>query len=572
MSAIDWTVLVGTLAFIAVYGVWKTRNVSTARGYLRGDDSLRWPTIGLSIMATQASAITFLSTPLQCYLDGMGFVQFYFGLPLAMVVICVVFVPIYYRLEVFTAYEYLERRFDVRVRVLAATLFMIGRGLAAGISIYAPAIILSTVLGWSLEATNVVLGAVVILYTVSGGTQAVSQTQKQQMVVILAGLFIAAIVIANRLPDDVSIGGATALAGALGRINAVDFGFDLDSRYNLWSGLAGGFFLALSYFGTDQSQVQRYLGGQSVAHSRLGLLFNGVLKIPMQFVILFIGVLVFVFYLFVRPPVFFNEPALDAARQTAQGPALQAIEAQWDEAFTARRDQAQALTAALATDDEAATAHARGALQAAQARMDALRGEAKQTIKQALPETELKDSDYIFISFVLGYLPHGLIGLLLAVILSAAMSSTASELNALGSTSVVDLYKRLVRPDADDRATLRASKLFTVLWGLVAVAFATFAALLDNLIQAVNILGSIFYGVILGIFLVAFFLKWVRATPTLIAALLAEAVVVTLFFTSDIGFLWFNVIGCALVLALAAMVQAFWPAPPAQTSVEENTR
>ncbi|MCA9525632.1 MAG: sodium:solute symporter [Myxococcales bacterium] len=558
MSSLDWIILLGTLAFIVVWGVWKTRGVATAQEYLRGTD-LRWPTIGLSIMATQASAITFLSVPGQAYEDGMRFVQFYFGLPIAMVIICVVFVPIYYRLNVMTAYAYLEQRFDTKVRVLAALLFMVGRGLAAGISIYAPAIILSSLLGWSLNAMTLLMGSAVILYTVSGGAKAVSQTQKQQMVVILAGILIAAVVIAYRLPDDVSVATATSLAGALGRVNPVDFSFNFDSRYTFWSGITGGLFLALSYFGTDQSQVQRYLGGRSMAESRLGLLFNGILKIPMQFLILFIGVLVFAFYLFERPPVFFNQPTLDAAKRTAQGPAIEALEADWQRAFEARRDQAVALTAALDGGDALAEAAAREGLQASHARMNAIRAEAKAVIAKALPSAELKDSDYIFVSFVLKYLPPGLVGLLLAVILSAAMSSTASELNALGSTSVVDLYKRLLRPDADDAHTLLASKLFTVFWGCLAVAFATFAALVDNLIQAVNILGSIFYGVILGIFLVAFFLKRVRGTPTFAAAVIAQGTVVALFFTSEIGFLWFNVIGCSLVVGLALALQVVLP-------------
>ena len=565
MSTLDWVVMLGTLAAIVLYGTWKTRGVQTSADYLRGTD-LRWPTIGLSIMATQASAITFLSTPGQAYEDGLRFVQFYFGLPIAMVIICVFFVPIYYKLNVFTAYEFLEQRFDVRVRVLAATLFLIGRGLAAGITIYAPAIILSALLGWSLNALCLIIGVAVVAYTVTGGSRAVSQTNKQQMVVILVGILIAAVVIVTRLPDGVSLGTATSLAGALGRINPVDFGLDLNNRYTFWSGITGGLFLSLSYFGTDQSQVQRYLGGRSVAESRLGLLFNGLLKIPMQLLILFIGVLVFVFYLFEKPPVFFNQATLAAAHQTAQGPALEAVETRWGVAFEARKGQAEALVQALQAQDAQAETAARAGLQATQATLDGVRKEAKALIKEALPKAELKDSDSIFVSFVLKYLPAGLIGLLLAVILAAAMSSTASELNALGSTTVVDVYRRLFRPHASDHHVLRASQFFTVLWGAFAIAFATFAALLDNLIQAVNILGSIFYGVILGIFLVAFFFKRVRATPTLIAALVAEAVVVTLFFTSDIGFLWFNVIGCVGVVALALGLQRAIPPPREETA------
>ena len=545
MSGLDWAVLLGTITFIVGYGIWQSRHVTTAKGYLKGGD-LRWPTIGLSIMATQASAITFLSTPGQAFDDGMRFVQFYFGLPIAMVIISAVFVPIYYRLNVFTAYEYLEQRFDVRVRVLAATLFMIGRGLAAGISIYAPAIILSSILGWSLEVMNVVIGATVILYTVTGGARAVSYTQRQQMVVIMAGILVAAGVIVYRLPSDVSVGGAATVAGALGRLNIVDFSLDPTSRYTVWSGLTGGLFLALSYFGTDQSQVQRYLGGRSVTESRLGLLFNGLVKVPMQAFILFIGVLVFVFYVFERPPVFFNAPTLEQARTEA--PALAAVEAEWTTAFEARRDAARAL---LASDTEAT----RRALTEAQAQVDTVRAEAKAVIEQALPEAELEDNDYVFVSFVLQYLPPGIVGLLLAVILSAAMSSTASELSALGATSVMDIHRRLFRPDMGDRDVVRTSKGYTVFWGLLAIGFATFASLVDNLIEAVNIIGSLFYGVILGLFLVGFFIRWVRATPTLFAAIVAELTVFGLYFTTEIGFLWFNLIGCVMVVGFAVVGQ-----------------
>jgi Na+/proline symporter len=555
VTGLDWAVLVGTIALIVLYGVWKGSAVSSARSYLRGED-MRWPTIGLSIMATQASAITFLSVPGQAYEDGMRFVQFYFGLPIAMVIISAVFVPIYHRLQVYTAYEYLEQRFDVRVRVLAALLFMIGRGLAAGITLYAPGIILSSAMGWSLHTMNVLLGSVVILYTVTGGARAVSQTNRQQMVVIMSGIVLAAVVIAMNLPQGVSVGTATTLAGALGRMNVVDFGFDPSTRYTFWSGITGGLFLSLSYFGTDQSQVQRYLGGASMAESRLGLLFNGILKIPMQFLILYIGLLVFVFYLFEKPPVFFNAPTLEAVRHSEHAGELEALEARWDTAFQQRKASAEQL---VASD----TPEARTALRQAEAQMGALRTEAKELVERAVPGAEVKDSDYIFVSFVLEYMPSGMVGLLLAVILMGSMSSTASELSALGSTSVVDLYKRLVRPELDERGTLVASKLFTVLWGLVALAFATFASLLDNLIQAVNILGSIFYGVILGIFLVGFFVPRLRATPVLLGALAAQATVITLYLTTDIGFLWFNVIGCSLVLGLAVLVQLGLGEPPA---------
>jgi Na+/proline symporter len=555
VTALDWIVLVGTLGSIAVYGAWKTRGVRDMDTYFRGG-TLRWPTIGLSIMATQASAITFLSAPGQAYTDGMRFVQFYFGLPLAMVVISAVFVPIYYRLGVTTAYEYLEHRFDARVRYLGAVLFLIQRGLAAGITIYAPSIILSTVLGWPLNATNMAIGLLVIAYTVSGGTQAVSQTQKQQMIVMLAGMVLAAVMVVWRLPDHVSVPAALKLAGALDRMNVVSFAVDPNSRYTVWSGLAGGFFLALSYFGTDQSQVQRYLGGRSVTESRLGLLFNGLLKIPMQFVILLTGVLVFVFYLFTPPPMFFDTGALARVAQTSEAGALQALQERYDQAFATQRAAATSYVAALERAETGAEAAARAGLRAAAAQTDALRDEAKRLVAAALPGTETKDADYVFIGFVTRYVPSGLVGLLIAVILCAALSSTASELAALGATSTVDLYKRLwERAPTSDRHDLLVSKLFTVLWGLVAVSFATFAALLDNLIVAVNILGSVFYGTVLGLFVVGFFIRRVSATPVLLAALVAQAVVIGLFLTSSLGFLWYNVIGCAVVVLLSLALE-----------------
>lgn len=547
MSGLDWLVLVGTIAFIGIYGWWKTRDTADMRTYFR-DDSLRWPTIGLSIMATQASAITFLSTPGQAYEDGLRFVQFYFGLPLAMIVISAVFVPLYYRLKVLTAYEYLEHRFDVRVRSLGALLFLIQRGLAAGITIYAPAIILSSLFGWPLNLTNLAIGLVVIVYTVSGGTRAVSQTQQQQMIVILAGLGIAALLIINRLPDGVSLPAALQLAGALDRMNAVSFDLDFNDRYTFWSGLAGGFFLALSYFGTDQSQVQRYLSGRSVAESRLGLLFNGAFKIPMQFVILLLGVLLYVFYLFSPPPIVFNTPALAAAERGAHGDALRAVQARYTAALDAQRRAATDFVAVLDGAEDARAA-ARATLREAAAQTRAVRDEGKSLVARS--GAEAKDADYIFIGFVLNYVPSGLVGLLVAVILCAAMSSTSSELAALGSTTTVDLYKRLWRPGGDARHDLAASRLFTVWWGAVAVAFASFAALLDNLIQAVNILGSIFYGTVLGLFVVAFFVRRVSATPVLLAALIAQASVIGLFLASSLGFLWFNVIGCAIVVVLS---------------------
>jgi Na+/proline symporter len=553
VTGLDWAVLIGTITFIVVYGAWKTRDVADMDGYFRGGNTLRWPTIGLSIMATQASAITFLSTPGQAYEDGMRFVQFYFGLPLAMIVISAVFVPIYYRLKVYTAYEYLEYRFDGRLRTLGAVLFLTQRGLAAGITIYAPAIILSSILGWQLNATILGIGLVVIAYTVSGGTRAVSQTQKGQMVVMLSGMAVAAVVIVLRLPEEVSLRSAFKLAGALDRMNVVSFEFDPTTRYNFWSGITGGFFLALSYFGTDQSQVQRYLSGRSVTESRLGLLFNGMFKVPMQFVILLIGVLVYVFYLFTPPPIFFNGPALARVVQSERAADLGALQRRYDDALAAQRGAATAYVASLDGHGDGRTA--RVALRAAAAQAEALRGDAKRLVAEALPDAETKDADYVFPTFVLAFVPHGLVGLLIAVILCAAMSSTASELAALGATSTVDLYKRVFdRPDAGGR-DLVVSKLFTVLWGALAVCFAAFASLVDNLIEAVNILGSIFYGTILGIFVVAFFLPRVTATPVLVGALVAQTVVAVLFVASDLGFLWYNVIGCGIVAAVSLVLE-----------------
>lgn len=562
MSPVDWLVLVGAIVGIAAYGAWRGRGVDTARGFFRGEN-LRWPTIGLSIIATQASAITFLSVPGQAYEDGMRFIQFYFGLPIAMVIVAAVFVPIYHQLGVFTAYAYLEQRFDVRVRVLAATLFLVGRGLAAGISIYAPAILLSTVMGWSLGGLNAVLGGVVVVYVVSGGASAVAQTQKQQMVVILAGIFTAAAITYARLPDGVGLHTAATLAGALGRMNVVAFSLDPSSRYTVWSGLTGGLFLSLSYFGTDQSQVQRYLGGASVAESRLGLLFNGIVKIPMQFVILFIGILVFTTYLFERPPVLFDRATLEQVRVSDHAAALAGLEARWDDAFAERRAQALALV-------EADTPATRGALVAANTEMEAIHAEAVEVAHAAVPASAgVKDSDFVFVSFVLASMPRGVVGLLMAVIFLASMSTTASELSSLGATSVVDLYERLVLGrEAEERARLVAGKVLTVAWGLFAIGFATFASLVDNLIQAVNILGSIFYGVILGIFLTGFFVRRVGSTAVLVAAVAAEGVVIGLYATTDIGFLWFNVIGCAGVVGLGVVVEAVLRLARPQSSSE----
>ncbi|HET6150680.1 MAG TPA: sodium:solute symporter [Polyangia bacterium] len=557
MTALDWVVLFGTLGAIVAYGVWKTRSTRDMASYLHGGYADRWPTIGLAVMATQASAITFLSTPGQAYSDGMRFLQFYFGLPLAMVVLSVAFVPRFYGLRVYTAYEYLEQRFDRKTRQLAAFLFLVQRGLSAGITIYAPAIVLSTVLGWSLNLTCIAIGALVILYTVTGGTRAVTQTQKHQMVVMLGGMAVAFVVVVARLPPGISFGRAVGLAGTLGKMNIVDFSLRLDNRYTFWSGITGGFFLAMSYFGTDQSQVQRYLSGRSITESRLGLLFNGLLKVPMQFLILFVGVMVFVFHQFQPTPIFFNPVALAAVRASPRAGELRALEQARQLTFAREQAAIAGLQVALDRGDQAGAGVAAAAVRGVAGEDRALRERARQLVVATLPRAERNDTDYIFISFVMKNLPRGLVGLLLAVILCAAMSSTASELTALGQTSVVDFYRRSLRPDASDAHYLRAAQLFTAGWGVLAVVFAALASLVDNLIQAVNILGSLFYGTILGLFLVAFFSKRVGAGAVFLAALLSEAAVIAVWLTTDIGFLWFNVVGCALVVAISWVIARF---------------
>jgi Na+/proline symporter len=506
----------------------------------------------------------------------MRFVQFYFGLPLAMIALSIAFVPRFYRLRVFTAYEYLESRFDLKTRQLAALLFLLQRGLSAGITIYAPAIILSKVLGWSLDGTCLVIGALVVLYTVAGGTRAVSQTQKQQMIVMLGGMAVAAVVIVMRLPPNLTFGRAVRLAGVLGKMNVIDFSFSPGNRYTFWSGITGGFFLAMSYFGTDQSQVQRYLSGRSITESRLGLLFNGLFKVPMQALILFVGVLVFVFYQFNLSPLFFNESEVARVYATPHAGEMRALETAHRETFARKRVALAALETSLDAGAPAAIAAAEARVRATAADAADVRARAIELLSTSVPRAETKDADYVFITFVVNNLPRGLIGLLLAVILCAAMSSTASELSALGQCTLVDFYKRRWRPGQSDAHYLRAAKLFTAGWGALAVVFALGASLLDNLIQAVNILGSLFYGTILGIFLLAFFARRVRATPVFIAALVSEAVVIAVWLGTSVGFLWFNVLGCAAVVGLALALDAATPptsAPaPARSSGPETTK
>ena len=557
---IDWLVMIGTLAAIVAYGVYKTRRVDNVKSYLLGDRDLKWWTIGLSVMATQASAVTFLSTPGQAYNDGLGFAQFYFGLPLAMVILCIFVLPIYYRLKVYTAYEYLEGRFDLRVRTLTAILFLVQRGLAAGITIYAPAIVLSTILGWKLSVTILVIGAVVIFYTVLGGTKAVSVTQKQQMIVILVGMFIAGVVVVLKLPDGLSFGDAIGVAGHLGKLQVVDLEFDLNDRYNIWSALLGGTFLFLSYFGTDQSQVQRYLSGKSLAESRLGLLFNGIFKVPMQFLVLMVGVLVFVFFLFQAPPVHFNSANLDKLRESEYAPQLVELEAEYAQINEANQAASLRMAQALRADNAANIAETRSEVEATLARRNDVSVAVDSLLHQLDEELITEDRDYVFITFITNYLPHGLIGLLLAVIFSAAMSSTSSELNALATTSVIDIYRRSLVTDRDDAHYLAASKWLTIGWGLVALGFAAVANLFDNLIQAVNIIGSLFYGVILGIFVVAFFYRGVGGKAVFQAAILGQAFVTATFVLSylgviDLAYLWLNLIGCVLTVLFAVALE-----------------
>lgn len=548
MSTLDWIVLFGTLVFIVAYGTWKTRGSKTIDSYIRGGNEAKWWTVGLSVMATQASAITFLSTPGQAYADGMRFVQFYFGLPIAMVILCVTFIPIFYKLKVYTAYEFLEKRFDVKTRSLTALLFLVQRGLAAGITIYAPAIILSTMLGWRLDVTNLIIGSMVILYTVSGGTKAVNVTHKFQMLVIMSGMFVAFYLLIDALPQGVSFSDALHVAGASGRLNALDFTFDLNNRYTIWTGILGGLFLHLSYFGTDQSQVQRYLSGKSVKESRLGLVFNGLLKVPMQFFILMVGVMVFVFYQFYQSPVFFNRVGLQEIQNSEYANQFADVQSRYDSASFVKRSIVEGYLRALDKENEDGMSEYREEMAKKEKQLETLREEARQLIAIAQPEAETNDRDYVFITFILDSLPTGLIGLLLAVIFSAAMSSTSAELNALASTTVVDIYQRHLKKDASELHFVSASRVFTLIWGGFAILFATYGSLFENLIQFVNIIGSIFYGTILGIFLVAFYLKKIGGNAVFWAAVLSETIVIFTFLTTDIGFLWYNVIGCCGVI------------------------
>jgi SSS family solute:Na+ symporter len=555
VNRLDYFVLIATILAIPLYGLWRTRGSASLRQYLRGDASIRWATIGLSVLATQAGPITFLSMPGQAYESGIGFIQNYFGQPLALIVVCAVFVPIYQRLKVYTAYQYLGERFDRKTQLLGAFLFLVQRGIAAGITIYAPAIILSAALGWRLDLTIWFAGGLVIIYTVAGGTKIVSITQRYQMIVILVGMAIAFAVAVYRLSPDLSFQNTLSVAGKMGKLEAVDFSVDPHKRYTFWSGLIGGFFLALSYFGADQSQVQRYLAGGSLKESRLGLLFNAAVKIPMQFFILLLGAIVFMFYQFEKPPLYFNQPAYQRAAGNGYAPQLAALQTQFDDVFMQKRALIRTVSNASAklSPDEHDVATTR--LRELDAQGRELRDRTKAVLEQAGVDPKNKDSDYVFITFILQQMPHGIVGLLIAVILCATMSAVAATLNALGSTTAIDFYRPLIRPNASDHHYVFAAKALTAAWGLVAIGVASFASLVENLVEAGNILGSVFYGSILGLFLAAFFIRRVTGSAVFFAALVAQALVFILFATTNIGYLWYNFIGCAAVLILAPVLQ-----------------
>ncbi len=537
MSSLDWIILITTLAGIILYGMYKSRTTKDLDGYFLSNRSMPWWLVLLSIMGTQASAVTFISAPGQAYTDGMRFVQYYFGLPLAMIVVCIFFVPVFRKLKVYTAYEFLENRFDVKTRTLTSGLFLLARGLSTGISIYAPSIILSSLLGWNIYYTNLVMGGLLIIYTMSGGAKAVAYTQQLQLIIIIGGMFVAGYLVVKLLPQGVGFAGALKMAGSQGKMNIITSGisnnrFDWKDKYNIWSGVIGGFFLALSYFGTDQSQVGRYLTAKSSKESKVGLLMNGMIKVPMQFLILLLGVLVFSFYQYHKAPVYFDEAKVIAAKKTAYKTALTDIEEQYSAAVTQQNIP----------------------------RLKELRTEFKNTLKKALPGDDANDTNYIFLRFVVDNLPKGLVGLLIAVIFLSAWGSIAAALNSLASCTVVDFHKKFINTNCTEKNDYNISRWYTFGWGIFSIVVAMFAYNLgDSLIEAVNILGSLFYGVILGIFLVAFWLKHVRGNAVFLAAILSEALVIVVYNMEIVSFLWLNVIGALLVIVLSLLLQPIIP-------------
>lgn len=555
MSTADWIVLFLTLLCIVIYGMYKSRGIKNIDGYLLGNRSLPWYHVGLSVMATQASAITFLSAPGLAYSSGMSFVQFYFGLPLAMIVLCITFIPIFHKLKVFTAYEFLEKRFDVKTRGLTAILFLIQRGISTGITIFAPALIISTILHIDLTWTTLAIGSFVVIYTTYGGTKAVSHTQLLQMSIIFGSLLVAGILVIHLLPEHIGLSKALHIAGKSGKTNALDFTFDLNNNYTLWTGLIGGFFLQLSYFGTDQSQVGRYLTGASVKESRMGLIMNGLLKIPMQFAILLIGILVFAYYQFHQPPIFFNQVEIKNLKESKYAPDYQILEEKHSKLFKTRESVVQRLNTALDQDDKKDIADYRISLEQLNAQMQQVKKGALDLIKKNNPTAETNDNNYVFLSFVTSVFPKGLIGLLIAVIFLASMGSTASAINSLASTTTIDIYKRFINRDSSEKQDLLWSRLFTLIWGIFTVAVALYANRLGNLLEAVNILGSLFYGTILGIFIVAFYMKKIHGKAVFYAAILSEIIVVSIWMMNKIPFLWLNLIGCVAVMLIAYFLQ-----------------
>jgi SSS family transporter len=546
MRPLDWLVMFAWLAFIVGYGVYRGRGSDTVSGYLLAGKSMPWYAMGLSIMATQASAVTFISTTGQSYTDGMRFVQFYFGLPLAMVILSATAVPIFHRANVYTAYEYLEQRFDVKTRALVSAIFLMQRGLAAGLSLYAPSVVLSVILGWPDRLTTVLMGVLIVSYTALGGNKAVIWADVQQMLLISCALVLALFMAVHLLPDHVSWANAVSLAGAAGRLNAVTLHFDWDDRYNIWSGLIGGMFLALAYFGCDQSQVQRYLTGKSIQQSRLSLTFNAMAKIPMQFFVLFIGAMVFVFFTFEKPPMLFQPVELNRVRSDPRFPA---VEQRYEQAFEIRKEAAEEYLEAHRSGDQAARQASRSRYQSAQRELNDAHAAGERLIGK-----DFNDTNYIFLSFVTGYLPAGVVGLIIAVIFTAAMSSTSGEINSLAAVTVIDLYQRHVRKDASDRHYLAASRLATVFWVIYAVVFAQYGRSFGALIEAVNIVGSLFYGGLLGVFVLAFFFKTVGPNGAFFGVLAGEAAIFAAYLFTKISYLWYNVVGCVVVIAVGALI------------------
>lgn len=564
MQAIDWVVLIITLFFIVFYGAWKTRGSKNVQDYILGNNETPWYTVGISVMATQASAITFLSTPGQAFNDGMGFVQFYFGLPLAMIIICITFIPIYHKLKVYTVYEFLEQRFDLKTRSLAAILFLIQRGFSTGITIYAPAIVLSSILGWNLNLMNIIIGILIIIYTMTGGTKAVNVTQKQQMFIIMSGMFIAFFIILSLLPKEVSFNNALQIAGVNDKMNILDFSLDKEKRYTVWTGITGGLFLALSYFGTDQSQAQRYLSGKSVKESQMGLVFNALLKVPMQFFILLVGVMVYVFFQFQSVPINFNPNSKASIEKSVYAGDYKQLENQLVDIAAEKKEVTLAYVNQLNIETDNKVLKNR--IIALAEKEKTIREQAKVLISKANKKNKTTDSDYVFIHFIIHYLPKGFVGLLLAVIICAAMSSTAAGINSLASTTVIDIYKRNIKTEKSEAHFVKASKGFTLLWGIIAILFACFGTLFENLIQFVNIIGSIFYGTILGIFLVAFYIKYVRAQAVFWAAVFSQIAIFVIYYFAiyifppgkeKLSYLWLNFIGVVITIIISVSFQYF---------------